>query len=85
MEPSGPYRGLNFERRRRSVPGRLTAVGTALASFILLWVAVPHAFLFWLLLVSGGVLVWVASYGWREALAALHDLLHALGDVEEGD
>jgi hypothetical protein len=68
--------GFRFERRRRPLPGRLIAVGAGLLIFTLLWFLVPHGALYWLLLPLLAALVWVVTYGWRQALAALHAQLH---------
>ena len=75
------YRGLRFERRVSTVPGRLIALVLSLALFSVLWVLVPQSALYWLLLPLVAVLTWVASYGWRRALVALHDLLHRISNV----
>ena len=81
MDASKTYHGLRFERHPQTVSRRLITIGSALAAFILLWVSVPHSALFWLLLASWGVLAWAASYGWRQVVSALHDLLHRLGEL----
>ena len=75
------YRGLRFDRRPQTVPRRLIPIGAALAVFTLLWVSVPHDGLYWLLLTLVALLAWVGSYGWRQALTALHDLLHRLSNL----
>lgn len=66
---------LRFERRRRPIPYRAIAIGVGLGIFTLLWRLIPPRTLFWLLLILVAGLVWVASYGWRQALAALITLL----------
>jgi hypothetical protein len=68
---------LRFERRR-TVPQRLIAIGGILAIFTLLWVVVPHGVLYWLGLFLLALLAWVASYGWREWLVVMIDILHRL-------
>ena len=77
MEMRFPH-GLRFARQSRPASGRLVSVGLALVIFTLLWVLVPHSTLYWLLLPLVMVLVWMASYGWRQALASLHELIHRL-------
>ena len=80
MNNTRSYRGLRFETQPRSAPRRLIAIGVSIGIFILLWfVASPNA-LFWAGLTLIGILAWVASFGWRQALAALHDLIHHLED-----
>ena len=78
MDRADVYEGLRFQRRRRAFPRRIIPVGLALALFALLWAFLPHNALFWTLLPLLAVLVWVASYGWRQALAALIDVLQRL-------
>ena len=75
MNRTAPFRNLQFEGRPRSVPRRLVAIGIALAVFTGLWIVVPRSGLFWLLLIALAALVWVASFGWREAVARLIELL----------
>ena len=69
---------LRFERRAHPIPYRVIAIGVGLGIFTLLWTLIPSRTLYWLLLSLMAVLVWVASYGWRQALAALIRLLHRL-------
>jgi len=69
---------LRFERRPRPLPYRAIAVGVSLGIFTLLWMLIPPNALYWLLLPLLAVLVWVASYGWRQSLAVLITLLHQL-------
>ena len=69
---------LRFERRPRPLPHRAIAIGVGLVVFTLLWTLVPHSALYWLLLPLLAVLLWAASYGWRQALVALIALLRRL-------
>lgn len=78
------YSNLRFHRPApRFAISSLTArrvimvVGTAFL-FGLLWAVVPNAILFWLLVPMVAGLVWVSGYGWRQALAAVHEALHRL-------
>ena len=66
---------LRFERRPRPRPYRAIAIGVGLGIFTLLWRLIPSRTLYWLLLPTVAGLVWVASYGWRQALAILITLL----------
>lgn len=81
---SAMYQGLRFERHIGRVPRRLAVVGIALVSFTLLWWVVPANTLYWLLLSLIGLLAWMASYGWRQALAVVRDLLDRLEQTEKG-
>jgi len=78
MDKTDLYRGLRFDRQLSTVPRRLIPVGIALVLFTLLWLVIPPVALFWLLLLGLVVLVWMASYGWRQAVAALIALLRRL-------
>ena len=69
---------LRFERRPPPLPYRVIAVAVGLGIFTLLWVLIDHGTVYWLLLPILAALVWVASYGWRQALAVLITLLHRL-------
>jgi hypothetical protein len=71
MEDTHTYRTLRFERRAHKVPRRLIAIGVAVAVITLLWIFVPPKTLYWLLLPFWLAIVWVASYGWRQALTSL--------------
>ncbi len=78
MNNPNPFSGLRFARVRPSLSHRAIFVGGCTIVFTLLWWIVAPATLYWLLLIAIGLLGWMASYGWRQALAALHDLLHQL-------
>ena len=69
---------LHFERQPRRVPHRAIAIGVGLTIFTLLWRLIPSGVLYWLLLPLVAGLVWAASYGWRQTLAALITLLAKL-------
>lgn len=74
------YAGLRFERPRPG-PRRLIFIGLTALVFNLLWWRVSHHNLYWVLLVGFTALAWLGSYGWRQALAALHNLLHRLEQI----
>ncbi len=78
MNQSNEYQGLRFTRPRQLTLSKRIVIGGGLLVFTVLWWLVPHDALYWLLLAMFGILLWVASFGWRQALAALHDLLHRL-------
>jgi len=80
-EKTTMYRGLRFERTARAVPRRLVLIGGVLIVFTSLWWIIPTSALYWLLLPLMGFLAWMASYGWRQALAALQDLLRRLEQI----
>ena len=72
------YSNLNFERQPRTFPRRTISIGITIVVFSLLWFFAPRDVLFWLLLISLAALVWIGSYGWRMALAALIGFLRRL-------
>lgn len=78
MKQTNDYRGLRFERPTHLTRNRLAAVVLVSGLFTVLWAVVPHSALYWLLLPTLAILAWMASYGWRQALAAIHQLLHRL-------
>jgi hypothetical protein len=78
MDRSEEYRNLRFRRRWPALSRRGLAVGVGLAGFGLLWRVVPQTGMFWVLLPVLAGLVWVASFGWKAALAALVDFLQRL-------
>ena len=75
---------LRFDRQSRTLRHRLAAVGLILAVFTLLWTIVPHGVLYWAFLPLITAMGWVASYGWRQALAVLITLLVRLEQRHNG-
>ena len=69
------YSGLQFEHRPLTPPHPLIPIAMVLVFFTLLWVVVPPSTLYWLLLALLAVFGWIASYGWRQALAVFIALL----------
>lgn len=79
METPDRFEGLRFDRRLPgSLPRRLITYAAGWGVFTLLWLLVPAGVLYWLLLPLLAALLWVASYGWRQALAALIKALERL-------
>jgi hypothetical protein len=78
MEWTETNSDLRFSRRPRPLPHRAIAIGVGLGVFTLLWTLIPASTLYWLMLPLLAALVWAASYGWRQALAALITLLRQL-------
>jgi len=78
MNRQEPYQNLNFDRQPRTFPRRAIPVIITLIVFNLMWFFIPPNGLYWLLLISTTVLVWMASYGWRMGLAALIGFLNRL-------
>ena len=78
MANTNPFQNLRFDGQHQSTTRRIIFIGSVLGVFILLWLFVSHSTLFWLLLLSLAALGWVASFGWRQALATLHNIIHTL-------
>ncbi|MCH7662273.1 MAG: hypothetical protein IH859_00175 [Chloroflexi bacterium] len=78
MNSRNDYRGLRFERPNGWLPRSLVPLGITMIAFIIVWRTVSGNALFWLLLITLAILVWVASYGWRTALAAVIEFLNNL-------
>ena len=78
MNDASAYRGLNFNLRRRRVPQRLLFVALCFVMFTVLWWIVPYNAIYWLLSPFLLILVWMASYGWRPAVAHLVKFLQSL-------
>lgn len=78
MDKTDAFRGLHFDLRPRRISRRVSTVVAVGAIFTLMWWIVPHAALYWLLLPPVAILTWMASYGWREAIAILIRFLQSL-------
>jgi uncharacterized membrane protein YccC len=78
MNKPGSVSGMRFERTRQRVSMRLVAVVVAVALFWLAWTWVPRDAGFLLLVIATAVLTWMASYSWRQAVAAVIRCLHQL-------
>lgn len=78
MEDNTTYRNLRFERRHWSFPRRWIPIIMATVLFTLMWGLIPHNAMYWLLAPLVTALAWIATYGWRQALASLILFLHRL-------
>ncbi len=79
MDRTDAYSNLRFEQPPRTLlRSRIVPIGVVLTVFTVLWFLIPPNTLYWLLLALLAVLVWIASYGWRQALAVFIVLLHRL-------
>ncbi len=72
---------LRFDRNTRKIPGKLFVILGTLIVFTLMWAFVPHNALYWLMLVFLAVSVWMATYGWRQALHILSIRLERLVQI----
>jgi hypothetical protein len=50
MNNSNPFINLNFDIHRRTIPGRVLAIGAAFIIYTAIWLIVPQGALYWLLL-----------------------------------
>lgn len=78
MNWTEPEYQLRFESGTQSHSRRLAFTGICLLVFTLMWLIVPGAILYWLLLVPIGILAWAASFAWRPVLGILHEEIHHL-------
>jgi len=69
------FSNLNFNRPRRTVPGRAIWMGGLLVGVGLAWSVLPPGAFFWLVLILVMCLGWAASYGWRPSLRDLVAIL----------
>jgi len=75
------FSNLNFNRPRRSIPGRAIWMAGLIVGLGLAWNILPASAFFWLVLVLVTALGWAASYGWRQSiqdLAAILDRIQSL-------
>ena len=84
MKIEDVYSGIELNPSRRTIPRRLILTGISLGVFTLMWLIIPHSALYWLLLLPSGILVWMASHGWRHALDSIHDLIHHVDENDDG-
>ncbi|MDH3943342.1 MAG: hypothetical protein OEV06_04520 [Anaerolineae bacterium] len=71
MSWTNRFSGLNFEQQPRRLSPRLVAIGITILLYLLGWRLIPAAALFWFGLLGVAALGWIASFGWREAVAVL--------------
>ena len=72
------FRNLRFDRQRNPLQRRLLVVLGLLGGTTLLWFLLPRNLFFWLLIPVLGILGWSASFGWRQALVTLRNLIQRL-------
>ena len=75
MDWTGPDIKLDFDGRPQAASSGIISVVLSVVLFHLLWRSLPASTMYWLLLPLLAILVWVAGFGWRQALAALIALL----------
>jgi len=78
MSDTHPYNTFRFDRPTLLPSRRIIPILVILILFTLLWKAVPHSALYWLLTPLYAILGWMATYGWRQALANLIVFLNRL-------
>jgi hypothetical protein len=80
MDKSNPFKGLRFERQP-TIPRKPLVIGALVAAVGAVCLLVPQAVLIWVVLPFVAAILWVASFGWRHALAELQTLLRRLEHV----
>lgn len=78
MNQTNAYTGLNFRARTRRIDPHVLTVGGGFSIFALMWWIVPSNALFWLFSPILLVLLWMANYGWRPAVARVIKFLQFL-------
>lgn len=81
MNQSEQFAGLRIPRRPQAgfhISRRATVLLATPILFSLLWLILPHNVLYWLLLPLVSASMWMASYGWRWAVADLRRALERL-------
>ena len=78
MNNLNDFQNFRFDRRTRLIPGKILSLGITVIAFSLVWFLLPHPVLYWILLIAFVILVWAASFGWRQALSNLIDWLQRL-------
>jgi hypothetical protein len=73
-----PFEGFDFRQRRTGIPRILIIQAIALGVLLFLWWLLPPNLLVCLLVPAIATLVWVASFGWQQALARLIEFLQSL-------
>ena len=71
MDDHQKYQGLNFERVKPQVPSSLVSIIAVSLVFTAVWLVLPKQALFLLTLIAIGLLTWMASFGWEDALESL--------------
>jgi hypothetical protein len=78
MDKNQDFSHLRFDRRIRNMNPRLTAFIVSVIIYFVLWILLPPAAILTLLLFVTSILVWVASFGWQEALGKIIRFLQNL-------
>jgi hypothetical protein len=81
MEKQGTYRNLNFNHSPTRLASKIIAIFSIMAVFTFLWLVIPQAFLYWILVVPLACLSWAATYGIRSAISDLIKLLKRLENI----
>jgi hypothetical protein len=77
MSNQNPFETFDFSPRRR-FPRLVAIEAIALIGLLVLWSAAPGTLFICLLLPLVAVLIWIASFGWRQALSRFIEFLQSL-------
>ncbi|MGD8457502.1 MAG: hypothetical protein PVF83_14060 [Anaerolineales bacterium] len=75
------FNNLNFDRTINRIPRRLIPTIGIPIGFSILWHFASPSTTFWFLFFSLAILSWAASYGWRQALTSLIDMLQQVAQL----
>ena len=81
MDKLNRFHNLRFERHSWFLNPRLVTIVIILVVFSIAWLIIPPNILFFLLLAPVVLIVWAASFGWRQTLSILLDYLHRLEKI----
>ena len=78
MDRKQDFSHLRFDRQIRNMNPRLIVFILSAVIYFALWILLPSTFVLTLLLFVTPILVWVASFGWHEALGRIIRFLQNL-------
>ena len=78
MNSESPFSHLKFETPRFRLLPRWMVMIASLVIYSILWAILPTGIIFGVSLIVITILIWISSFGWRQAVSMLIDLLSRL-------
>jgi len=78
MNSENPFSHLRFEAPRFRLLPRWMVILAILIIYSILWAILPTGVIFGVSLIVITILIWISSFGWRQAVSMLIDLLSRL-------